>query len=84
MSALIVTPAGNVECLYTEAIDLSVLGTLAVARATDIAFDDASQQWEVKDMGGNALFSDGSREICLEWERLFLEDRETARHGGSS
>ena len=84
MTALIITPAGLCECLYTEAIDLSVLGTLTVARATNIGFDNASRQWTVRDMGGNALFSDGSRETCLEWERRHLEDRETARHGGTS
>ena len=84
MTALIITPKGLCECLYTEVIDLSVLGTLTVARATNIAFDNASQQWTVKDMGGNALFSDGSRAECLEWECRYLEDRETARHGGTS
>ena len=82
MSALIVTPKGLCECLYTEVIDLSVLGTLTVARATNIAFDNASQEWKVLDMGGQELHGSTSHAECLEWERLFLEDRETDKHGG--
>ena len=50
MTALIITPKGLCECLYTEVIDLSVLGTLTVVRATNIGFDNASQQWTVKDI----------------------------------
>jgi hypothetical protein len=82
--ALIVTPSGVCECLYTEAVDLAALGTLSVRRATDIGFDNASREWTVKDMAGNALFSDGSREVCLEWEREHLEQRETLNHGGET
>lgn len=82
MTALIITPEGLCECLYTEVIDLSVLGALAVARATNIIFDNASQEWTVQDIDGNALFSDGSRAECLEWEREHLEQRETGRRSG--
>lgn len=81
-AALIVTTAGVVECLYTECVDLSELGKLSVARATDIAFDGASQQWKVRDMDGRELYGHGSREACLEWERGYLEETEDARHGG--
>ena len=81
-AALIVTPAGAVECLYTEAIDLWKLGDLTVRRATDIAFDNDSQLWTVRDPGGCALYRHCSREACLTWERDYLERRETAKHGG--
>lgn len=79
---IIITPAGGCECLYTEAIDLAALGTLSVKRATDIAFDDDSQLWVVRDTGGRELYRHISRESCLTWERDYLERQETAKHGG--
>ena len=81
-AALIITPAGVVECLYTEAFDLWKLGDLRVSRATDIVFDNDSQLWEVWDNGGRELYRHCSREACLEWERGYLEQQETAKHGG--
>ncbi|GAA5119350.1 hypothetical protein JIN84_21795 [Luteolibacter yonseiensis] len=63
-------PDGRVGCLYTEAIDLRTLGKLEVSRATDIRFNDGTQQWEVRAAGDDRLLhSDPSREACLRWER---------------
>ena len=85
MSAvLIVTPAGLCECLYSEAIDLAKLGDLSVRRATDIAFDNGSQEWKVRDMDGSELYGHCSREACLNWERDHLQETEDAKHGGAS
>lgn len=67
-------PAGLVDCLYTEAIDLRTLGTLEITRATDIGFDGASQQWQVHDAETDAvLFSNPSRNECLIWENQNLQ-----------
>lgn len=82
--SLIVTPTGLCECLYTEAIDLARLGDLSVRRATDIAFDNGSQEWRVRDTGGRELYGHASREACLTWEREYLERQETAKHGGET
>ena len=81
-AALIVTRAGVVECLYTECVDLSELGKLSVARATDIAFDGDAQQWKVRDMDGRELYGHGSRQSCLDWERSFLQENYDKKHGG--
>lgn len=63
-------PHGQVGCLYTEAIDLRLLGRLEVRRATDIRFDRDTQEWEVRDViDDSVLHSDSSREACLSWER---------------
>jgi hypothetical protein len=63
-------PDGRIGCLYTEAIDLRSLGKLEVARATDIRFNDETQEWEVHAIGDDQLMhSDPSREACLLWER---------------
>lgn len=59
---------GTGRCLYTEAIPLQTLGTLQVRRASTIEFNQASQQWEVKDTTGRLLFSSASRAICMAWE----------------
>jgi hypothetical protein len=63
-------PGGSIDCLYTEAIDLRALGRLQVFRATDIRFSEKSQQWNVRCAAtGKLLYSDPSRETCLQWER---------------
>ena len=59
---------GVVRCLHTDAIPLQSLGTLEVQRATNIEFNPAVQQWEVKDAIGLTLHSDPSRSCCLAWE----------------
>ncbi len=67
-------PGGRVDCLYTEAIDLRALGRLQVFRATDIRFNETTQQWDVREAGtGTALFSHPSRAECLRWEQDNLQ-----------
>ena len=83
-ASIIVTVSGACECLYTEAIDLALLGELSVKRATDIAFDDARQLWMVRDTGGRELYRHCSREACLSWERTHLQETEDEKHGGLS
>jgi len=66
-------PNGRIDCLYTEAIDLRVLGRLQVFRATDIRFCEKSQDWKVRCAStGELLHTDPSREACLAWERQHL------------
>ena len=73
-STLHFNPDGLIGCLYTEAIDLQQLGRLQVVRATDIRFNDSSQQWDVHDAAtGEVLFSNNSRRACLQWEHDNLQ-----------
>ena len=73
MNTLRFHPGGQIDCLYTEAIDLRALGRLQVFRATDIRFCEKSQQWNVRCAStGTLLHSDPSREACLAWERANL------------
>ena len=65
-------PHGIGHCLYTEAIDLSALGTLEIVRASSIEFNNRAQQWEVKGVEGVLLFSDPSRQACLDWELQYF------------
>ena len=59
---------GTGHGLYTEAIPLSSIGTLQMARASTIEFNSTSQQWEVRDTADNLLYADASRTLCLQWE----------------
>ncbi|MGB6221549.1 hypothetical protein [Haloferula sp.] len=71
-------PGGHIDCLYTEAIDLRELGRLHVVRATDIRFDESTQQWDVHDADtGQVLFSHASRNECLNWEQTNLQPQAT-------
>lgn len=75
-STLRFKPGGAVECLYTEAIDLRVLGRLQIFRATDIRYNETTQQWDVRESGtGTALFSHPSRAECLRWEQDNLQPK---------
>ncbi len=66
-------PDGTALCLWTEAIPLHELGRLEITRATNIEFNNATQQWEVKDRKGKVHFFSKSRSACLEWERGNLQ-----------
>lgn len=65
-------PIGNGHCLFTEAIDLSSLGSLEIVRASTIEFNNTAQQWEVKSPEGELLFSQPSRQACLDWEHQYF------------
>jgi hypothetical protein len=74
-------PGGGIACLYTEAIDLRALGRLHVVRATDIRFNDPTQQWDVHDADtGSVLFSHTSRSECLAWEHQNLQPGQDRTH----
>ena len=81
-AAVIVMPDGTCQCLHTELIDLAALGQLDVKRATDIAFDNQTQEWVVKDMDGCELYRHASRDVCVTWERGYISRREDEKHGG--
>ena len=78
--ALTFTPDGLGHGLYTEAIDLTRVGPLAVERATCIEFDDKAQYWRVYDNAGSPMFNSPSRQECLDWERRYLESQEDMKH----
>jgi hypothetical protein len=67
-------PGGQIDCLYTEAIDLRALGRLHVVRASDIRFNPHNQQWDVHSAEtGQVLFTHTSRNECLRWENQNLQ-----------
>ncbi|MCW1922637.1 hypothetical protein OKA05_08730 [Luteolibacter arcticus] len=76
---------GGIECLYTEEVDLRSLGRLHVVRATEIAFDQDEQRWEVRcAASGKLLHSDPSRAACLAWEQTHLQPGTPVRESTKS
>ncbi len=71
---------GIARTVYSETVDLSELGRLEIERATTVEFDNAVQKWTVTDADGVAVFRSRSRNLCLEWERRYLETMEDMRH----
>ena len=67
------TPEGTAQCLWTEALPLHEIGRLQVTRASNIEFNNSTQQWEVKDRRGKVRFIAKSRSACLEWEQTNLQ-----------
>ncbi len=70
MKATVLTfkPDGVVVGLYTEAIPLGAIGALKINRLTEIEFNGSTQEWEARDRIGTVLFSNPSRQSCLDWE----------------
>ena len=71
MNAILTIDAeGTVECLWTEALPLESLGPLTVKRASNIEFNDATQEWEVRlaDNPQAVAFTNKSRAACVAWE----------------
>lgn len=73
MSTLVFLPNGICRGLYTEAIDLSLLGRLRVERASWIEFDNRLQVWRVRVRGLGEVYCSPSREGCLRWEEQYFE-----------
>ena len=46
---------GRDGCLYTEALDLSSIGPLQIARASNIEFNKTTQQWKVRGTAGKPI-----------------------------
>ena len=42
---LVVSPHGQIRCLYDETIDLAALGSLSVTRASSVEPDDQGRWW---------------------------------------
>jgi hypothetical protein len=64
---------GTAHCLWTEALPLHELGRLEITRASNIEFNNTTQNWEVKDRAGRVRFTARSRSACLEWEQENLQ-----------
>lgn len=72
---LFIKPNGNIECLYSEEIDLSELGTLTVQRASHVEFNNEKQLWEVRLVNSGVLGYFKTRREALDFEIEVLNKR---------
>jgi hypothetical protein len=80
---LIVTPTGEVRCLYGEAIDLSTLGSLNVQRASNLEPDASGRWWaDLSPVAGPILGPFIFRSAALAAEQAWLEQNRLLQAGG--
>jgi hypothetical protein len=72
---LVVAPDGTVRCLYTEAIDLGVLGPPRIRRASHVEPDEQGR-WhaDLRPVGGPVLGPFDHRWAALAAEITWLEE----------
>lgn len=70
--AIVFNVDGSARALHSDMIPLGEIGRLKIERASTIEFNEDSQLWEVKLPGGEVVFTDASRQECLDWEHLNL------------
>ena len=79
---LLIDPFGQVHCLYSEMIDLSLLGKVRVRRASHVEPDEAGRWWaDLAPVGGPRFGPFPLRSEALQaetaWLDQFLLDRGT-------
>lgn len=75
-STIRIEPSGTVRAVYSDKLPLASLGTMVVTRASNVEFNAAAQQWEVRWAGEEALaFTHPSRDECIRWEVAELNER---------
>ncbi|OAI48238.1 hypothetical protein AYO44_07710 [Planctomycetaceae bacterium SCGC AG-212-F19] len=72
---LVIDPHGQVRCLYSEAIDLAALGSLSIARGSNVEPNDQGQ-WlaDLSPVGGPCLGPFTKRSEALAAEQTWLEE----------
>jgi hypothetical protein len=70
-----IDPCGQVTCLYAEAIDLSLLGSVSIRRASHVEPDESGQWWvDLGPAAGPQLGPFTRRSEALAAEQLWLEE----------
>ena len=70
---LIMTPTGEVRCVYDETIDLNALGTLAIQRASHVEpATDGRWQADLSPVAGPVLGPFANRSQALSAEQAWL------------
>jgi hypothetical protein len=76
LDAFELRPDGTVIGLYTDAIDLRVLGHVRAQRASTVEWDDAAQAWRARIMAtGDVLGPFQRRDEAVDAERRALASR---------
>jgi hypothetical protein len=69
-----IDPCGRVTCLYAETIDMALLGSLSIRRASHVNPDESGQWWaDLGPVGGPRLGPHAKRSDALAAEQSWLE-----------
>ncbi len=80
---LIIDPVGRVRCLYSETLDLAVLGSLSIARGSHVEPDEQGRWFaDLKPVGGPSLGPFKNRSQALAAEQAWLEEHWLSAHQG--
>ena len=72
---LIVSPTGQIRCIYGESLDLVSLGQLSIQRASYVEPDRAGQWWtDLRPVGGPFIGPFSFRSLALEFEAAWLQE----------
>lgn len=79
---LLISPHGDVRCLYDESLDLSALGRLTIRRASHVE-PTANGQWtaDLSPLGGPVLGPFRLRSEALAAEVRWIEDHSSSIAG---
>ncbi len=71
---LVIGLGGQVRCVYSETVDLALLGEVSIQRASHVEPDDQGQWWaDLMPVGGPLLGPFTRRSAALEAEQAWLE-----------
>ena len=74
MMQMFVSPMGTVHTVYDEALDLRVIGSISIRRASTVEPDETGQWWaDLKPVDGPKLGPCQLRSEALAAERAWLE-----------
>jgi hypothetical protein len=72
---MVVTPTGQIQCLYEELIELNAMGTLSIQRASYVEPDEQGLWWaDLSPVNGPVLGPFAQRSLALAAERQWLEE----------
>lgn len=72
---LIISPHGDAQCVYSEAIDLHSFGTIQIRRASHVEPDDQGQWWvDLSPVSGPKLGPFQQRSSALDAEATWLRE----------
>jgi hypothetical protein len=71
---LLIDFQGTVRCVYAETIDLTLLGSLSIRRASHVEPDEQGRWWsDLSPIGGPLLGPFTTRSLALTAEHAWLE-----------
>ena len=68
-------PDGSAQCVWRDEIPRLRLGKLSVKRASNVEFNEATEEWEVRLVGSTeVIHSEPTRAGAIAWEIEFIEN----------